>query len=115
MFAVSGYTMWISAAGRFRWRTLGIAVLLTLVQFLINVIGQLWDAAAPLRPFTVFFYYQPQSIILSGRWTTDVGQVWNSGQPLLALNVVAVLVSVGLVGYAMALWTFARRDLPAPL
>lgn len=115
IFAVSGYTMWISAAGRFRWRTLGLAVLLTLFQFLINVIGQMWDMAAPLRPFTVFYYYQPQSIILSGRWTADLGLAWNGGRPLLALNVVAVLITVGLVGYALALWTFARRDLPAPL
>jgi len=30
IFAVSGYTMWLSAAGRFRWRVLGIAVLVTL-------------------------------------------------------------------------------------
>jgi ABC-2 type transport system permease protein len=115
IFAVSGYTMWISAAGRFRWRTLGVAVLLTLLQFLINVIGQLWDVAAPLRPFTVFFYYQPQSIILSHRWTVDLGQAWNGGQPLLGVNVIAVLAAVGAIGYAMALWTFARRDLPAPL
>jgi ABC-2 type transport system permease protein len=115
IFAVSGYTMWISAAGRFRWRSLGIAVLLTLLQFLINVVGQLWDVVAPLRPFTVFYYFQPQSIILSNRWKVDLGQVWNSGHPLLALNVVVVLLSVGLIGYAMALWTFSRRDLPAPL
>src|SRR5262249_31286578 len=43
MFAVSGYTMWLSAAGRFRWRVLGIAVFLTLVMFLVNVIGQMWE------------------------------------------------------------------------
>src|SRR5205814_1434679 len=33
LFAVSGYTMWISSAGRFRTRVLGGAVLLTLLQF----------------------------------------------------------------------------------
>jgi hypothetical protein len=31
------------------------------------------------------------------------------------LNVIVVLAVVGLVGYAGALWTFMRRDLPAPL
>jgi ABC-2 type transport system permease protein len=115
IFAVSGYTMWISAAGRFRWRVMGAAVLLTLVQFLINVIGQLWDVVAPLRPLTVFFYYQPQQIILSGRWTVDLGQAWNGGQPLYHVNGIAVLLLVGVVGYALALGTFSRRDLPAPL
>ncbi len=100
IFAVSGYTMWLSAAGRFRWRVLGVAVLLTLLQFLVNLVGQLWDVMAPLRPFTIFYYYQPQQAIIGGAW----------GVPLLA-----VLYGVGLAGYALALWTFRRRDLPAPL
>ncbi|HEV3255306.1 MAG TPA: ABC transporter permease subunit [Gemmataceae bacterium] len=107
IFAVSGYTMWLSACGRFRGRVLGLAVFVTLVQFLVNVVGQLWDAMAPVRPFTVFYYYQPQQIILAGRWSVDVGGV--------AVNVIAVLLAVGAAGYALALWTFCRRDLPAPL
>jgi len=115
IFAVSGYTLWISACGRFRWRVLGVAVLVTLLQFLLNVIGQMWDVVAPLRPLTVFYYYQPQQVILSGRWMVDLGQAWNGGQPLFAVNVLAVLFGVGLAGYGLALWTFARRDLPAPL
>jgi ABC-2 type transport system permease protein len=115
LFAVSGYTMWLSACGRLRWRVLGTAVIITLVQFLVNVIGQLWDAMAWLRPFTVFFYYQPQQIALSGRWSVDLGTVWNGGAPLVAVNVLAVLFGVGAVGYVLALWTFCRRDLPAPL
>jgi ABC-2 type transport system permease protein len=115
LFAVSGYTMWMSACGRFRWRVLGTAVIVTLVQFLVNVIGQLWDVMAWLRPFTVFYYYQPQQIALAGRWSVDLGTVWNGGAPLLAVNVLVVLFGVGAVGYALALWTFCRRDLPAPL
>jgi ABC-2 type transport system permease protein len=115
LFAVSGYTIWISAAGCFRWRVLGLAVFLTLLQFLVNLLGQLWDVIAVLRPFTVFYYYQPQQIILQRRWTVDLGDAWNGGQPLLAVNVVAVLTAVGVIGYGMALWTFRRRDLPAPL
>jgi ABC-2 type transport system permease protein len=89
-------------------------VLITLLQFLINVVGQLWDAVAPLRPFTVFYYYQPQQIIREHRWTVDLGAVWGGGHPL-SVNVLVVLLAVGLVGYGLALWTFCRRDLPAPL
>src|SRR5205807_8433180 len=33
MFAMSGYTLWLSACGRSRWRVLGVAGLLTLLQF----------------------------------------------------------------------------------
>jgi len=114
VFAISGYTIWISACGRSRWKILGVAIFVTLLQFLINVLGQLWDTIGGLRPFTVFYYYQPQQIALKGNWTVDLGMAW-TGQPGIALNVVAVLVCVGTVGYAMAFWIFGRRDLPAPL
>jgi ABC-2 type transport system permease protein len=114
VFAVSGYTMWLSSAGRFRGRVLGIAILITLLQFLVNVIGQLWEKVAPLRPLTVFFYYQPQQIILEDRWSVSLGSAWQLGQPL-PINVIAVLCAVGCLGYGMAFWTFSERDLPAPL
>ncbi len=105
VFAVSGYTMWISAAGRFKNRVLGLTILFTLVMFLVNVIGQLWDVMDPLRPLTIFYYYQPQPIILHADWYTEAG-VWGR---------MAVLLAVGAVGYLMAWRTFCRRDLPAPL
>jgi len=103
LFAVTGYTMWISASGRWRTRVMGIAVLLTLLQFLLNVIAQVWKAIEWSRPFTVFYYYQPQPLILG---KADVGE---------ALGNVSVLLMIGAVGYALALGTFCRRDLPAPL
>jgi ABC-2 type transport system permease protein len=99
IFAVSGCTMWLSAAGRFRWRVLGVAVFIFLVQFLVNLVAQMWDTLAVLRPLTIFYYYQPQAVILGDGW---------DAKPL-------VLYSVGVFGYLIALWTFHRRDLPAPL
>jgi len=102
LFAISGYTMALSAFGRYRWRVLGLAVFVTLVQFQVNVVGQMWDALGPLRPWTIFYYYQPQELIL--------GQPWREALPALA-----VLYGVGAAGYGVALWVFTRRDLPAPL
>ncbi len=115
LFAVSGYTLWLSARGRFRGRVLGLAVVITLLQFLVNVVGQLWDAVSWLRPFTVFYYYQPQQIILQERWLIDLGDVWNGGRPLFAVPGALVLCLVGVVTYGAALIVFCRRDLPAPL
>jgi ABC-2 type transport system permease protein len=114
VFAVSGYTMWLSSAGRSRTRVLGLAIMVTLVQFLVNVIGQLWPGLSFLRPFSVFYYYQPQSINLKDVWTVDPGLAW-FGKPLVSVNVILLLSVVGAVGYAMALRTFVRRDVPAPL
>ena len=105
VFAVSGITMALSAAGRFRGRVMGGAVLLALVQFLVNVIGQLWSPMEPLRPFTVFYWYQPQPIILEPDWAKQATVWWRF----------AVLAGVGTAGYVLTLWKFTRRDLPAPL
>lgn len=113
LFAVSGYTMWLSARGRFRGRVMGVAVFVTLLQFLVNVVGQLWTDTAFLRPFTIFYYYQPQQIALNGVWTADPGALWGGGH--LAANVLLVLATVGAVGYGLAFRVFCRRDLPAPL
>lgn len=114
MFAVCGQTMWISAAGRFRNRVLGLAILLLLLQFLVNLLGQMWDVIAPLRPFTIFYYFQPQLAILGKDWSVYLRE-WNAGQPLVPVPMLAVLYGVGLLGYLMAWWTFCKRDLPAPL
>lgn len=115
LFAVSGLTVWMSACGRYRNRVFGLAFLTFLVMFVINLVGQLWDAVGPLRPLTVFYYFQPQQMLLSHRWTMELGAVWNHGRPLLAVNGVLVLGLTGLTGYALALWVFCRRELPAPL
>lgn len=105
VFAVSGLTMALSAAGRFRGKVMGGAVLLTLLMFLVNVIGQLWSPMEPLRPFTVFYWYEPQPIILEANWM-EQRMVWAR---------LGVLAAVGAAGYALAFWKFCRRDLPAPL
>jgi ABC-2 type transport system permease protein len=104
LFALSGITMMLSAAGRFRGRVLGLAVVLTLVQFVVNLLAQTWSDIEFLRPWTVFYYYQPQALILSFDGAGELG----------AHNV-AVLCVVGIIGYAIALTVFWRRDLPAPL
>jgi hypothetical protein len=68
---------------------------------------------------TIFYYFQPQKIILQqpNAWTVDLKMwnIWHRDQPLLEVPVLAVLLGVGIIGYLMALWKFTRRDLPAPL
>lgn len=115
LFASSGITMWLSARGRFRWTVVGQATLVMLVAFLVNLVGQLWEPLAPLRPFSIFFYYQPAQIIVHHNWVVELGSVWNCGKPILTVNVLTVLFGVGVVGYIVAWVMFVRRDLPAPL
>jgi ABC-2 type transport system permease protein len=112
MFAISGMTLALSAAGRSRWKVTGYAVLIVVVMFVANTIGQLWEPAAFVRPLTFFFYYQPQKAMLDGNWLVDLGAAW-PGLP--RVSGIAILLSVGVVGYLLARRTFVRRDLPAPL
>lgn len=107
IFAISGLTIAISAAGRSRWRVVGLSVLIVMLMFIANVIGQLWDSVAFLRPATLFFYYQPQRIMLKGDWSVDFEGA--------AVPMVGVLAAIGAVGYLIGLRVFTRRDLPAPL
>ncbi|SRR5581483_9586189 len=115
IFALSGLGIAISSIGRSRWRAVGVAALVVVVMFVANVVGQLWDDAAFVRPATVFYYYQPQKVWLHADWTADLGDAWAGGRPLARVNVLAVLFGVGAAGYAVALRVFTRRDLPAPL
>ena len=84
-------------------------------MFTANVIGQLWDGAAFVRPFTVFFYYQPQKIWLKNIWTIDLGEGWAPNNQLLDVPVMGVLLGVGAASYLISITVFIRRDLPAPL
>lgn len=113
MFALSGLTMLVSAIGRNRWRAVGVAAFGAVGMFVANVVGQLWDGAAWARPATVFFYYQPQKVWLRGDWLADLTEPWGPGWG--GVPGAAVLVAVGAAGYLLALRTFTRRDLPAPL
>jgi ABC-2 type transport system permease protein len=112
MFAVSGLTICLSALGRSRWKVIGYSILIVVVMFVANTIGQLWEPAEFVRPLTFFFYYQPQKAMLNGDWLVDIGKVW-PGAP--ALPAIGVLLGVGIVGYLASWRVFVRRDLPAPL
>jgi ABC-2 type transport system permease protein len=114
-FAISGVTLAVSSLGRSRWRALGWATLIVVVMFLVNVVGQLWEPVGRLRPFTLFFYYQPQTVWLKGTWMADVGEVFGLTKKLFLIPMVPMLFAIGTAGYYFALRVFTKRDIPAPL
>ncbi len=105
LFAISGVTIFLSSMGRSRARVWGLAIFVTLTAFLCNLLGQLWEPMAEVRPYTLFYHFQPQPMVLDDNaWSLPI--VW------LRLS---ALFGTGLAGYAAALVVFTRRDLPAPL
>jgi ABC-2 type transport system permease protein len=111
MFAMTGITLALSALGRSRWKVMGFAMVLMLAQFLLNLFGQMWGALRPYRQFTIYYFYQPQPIILENSWMVPYDLLVLEGRVM----VIPVLLAVGLVGYGLAVVLFSRRDLPAPL
>jgi ABC-2 type transport system permease protein len=112
MFAVGGITIAISASGRSRWKVIAYSILIVVVMFVANMVGQLWPPSRFVRPLSLFFYYQPQKVMLQGNWLADIGTAWPGGPKI---SMIGVLTGVGLAGYLIALRIFTRRDLPAPL
>lgn len=106
-FALAGFTYAVSSMGRSRWRVLAWCFGIVLIFSLLNLFGQLWDALGPWRPLSIFYYYQPQYAILKNQWSLPVAGV--------QVPALAVMLSVAIIGYTIALWRFNSRDLPAPL
>ena len=92
LFAISGYTMALSACGRYRWRVLGLAVFVTLVQFLDQRgrpdCGTCWRRSA-----------LDDLLLLPAAGRSS----WASRGPAPGAAGLAVLYGVGAAGYAVAL------------
>jgi ABC-2 type transport system permease protein len=141
LFSVSGMTMWMSSMGRSRPRVWGFAISFFLVMFLANVLGQIWvKELSWIRPWTLFYHYQPQAIILNQTDKKNAnGESKDSGdkkepgsqeerkdgpkgsstlaedEESTPWQHLLALAGAGLGGYLLAWITFCRRDLPAPL
>lgn len=92
------------------WGTIGIAVSalcreagqaiawtsgLLAGSFVLDYAARVWPTLAPLRPLSLFRYYEPQRVVSAG----------------LALHDVVVLAAVGTAAILLAFVAFARRDL----
>ncbi len=92
-----GVTLLFSAFGRAGGRAAGAGFLVALASYVVQVIGQLWERAAWLAPFTLQHYFRPQDVLVRGAGIARSA---------------AVLLGVTLLTTAVAWWRFRRRDLP---
>ncbi len=96
-FAWYAAALVLSVFGREAGRVAFGGFFLALVSYLVQVIAQLWPRAAFLLPYSLNAYYSPPQIL---------------ARQALAARSVAMLLAVGAVGIALALWRFLRRDIP---
>ncbi len=114
MISISGLGIILSVIFRRRFLALGVGALLVLSMFLINLLGQLWEPLAPLRPLTAFYYYLPQEAAL-GRPAQVDWSPWTTETHFFAIATLPVQIAVGAAGWVIAYWIFKRKDIPAPL
>jgi len=96
--AFASFALLSSAASDRVAPALSAALAYVLVNYLVEVLGSLWPAAAPYQRYSLFAHFLPNAIL--------------AGHP--APGDVAILLVAALLPVLAALWLFPRRDLAAP-
>lgn len=120
-FCMAGIATLLSSWDRYRWRTIGLASGVLVVQFVTKGFAVADESLAWMKRGTIFTPYEPLKwVSLEARqpgrgWSWMVtdpdGQFFEWGP--LANH--AILLALGLAAYGIAALIFQRRDLPAPL
>jgi ABC-2 type transport system permease protein len=97
-WCVAGYSFLASSLNRYRWRAVAVAVSLTFVQELLNVIGSFWEPVEWVRRFSISGNCELQRFLHD---TNLMHEQW------------ATLAIAGLACHLAACAIFCRRDLPA--
>jgi beta-exotoxin I transport system permease protein len=116
MFFLTGVTTMVSSVDRYRWRTLGIVGGFYAVEAIVRIVALLAPGWQWLSYFTFFAAFNPQAYV----GNSDLAWTWidffpGGGWRLGGLGGDAVLIGLGLAGFATAAIIFSKRDLPAPL
>lgn len=96
-FAIAGVSFLVSALSNDEKRALGISGAITFGMFTLDLLGKIGESIDWLRYGSLFSLFRPGEIVL-GR--DDV--LWQA----------ALLLLIGLAGFAAAIVSFRRRDLP---
>ena len=117
----AGIATLVSAADRYRWRTIGIVSGFLVLQLLAKIAGLAIPWLRWLMKSTVFTAYEPQKFVSVAvnmpeqTWAMllrdSQGQIVDLGP--LGYNL--ILLGIGAASYLMAGVIFHKRDLPAPL
>jgi ABC-2 type transport system permease protein len=118
---LTGLTTLLSSWDRYRWRTIGLAVAVYVVQTIFELVGLAVAGMEWMRRLTFFTAYDPIAFV--GRSVQVPGAAWallrfdeqHRWVDLGPVGYDLILVGLGLAGIAAAAIIFCRRDLPAPV
>jgi ABC-2 type transport system permease protein len=96
--ALGGISLAASASFDRLTPAIGIALAVTLLGYVLEILGTLWPDAAFLQPYSLFHYLRPLEILGGEAELSDL----------------LVLAGVLVASAAYGLWRFPRRDLAAP-
>jgi hypothetical protein len=116
---VAGIATFLSSWDMYRWRTIGLAVGVLVVSIVLKLVGMAVKSFAFLKFGSFLIAYEPERFTKlaldnpADGWAFVLyqGDAWVLGP--LAWS--AILLSIGLAGYAAAAYIFCHRDIPAPL
>lgn len=120
----SGLATLLSAVDRYRWRAIGIAIAFFVVQSILKVVGMSVEGMTTLQYGTLLTCYDPERFVAiamnqpQNTWALFAARISEKSplfESLGPLGHCAILLTVGMVSYLIALRYFIRRDLPAPL
>ncbi len=94
--AWGGMTLAVSSIAKRRATVAAACGLAAFAAFVLDYVGRFWDAVGPLAKISPFHYFDPFAMM--------------GGRPLAASDV-AVLITIFVVGGAIANVAYARRDL----
>ena len=97
VLAVGGYSFLISALSSDGGRVVSVATGLTVAFFFFDYVAALWDPMSFVGPVSVFHYYDPVTVAVTGS---------------LRVLDVAVLAAVAASGFGASAVVFDRRDIP---
>ena len=96
--AFASFALLSSAASDRVGPALSVALVYVLANYFVEVLGSLWQAAAPYQKYSLFAHFLPNAIINGGAAPGDG----------------LILLLAALLPTLAALWLYPRRDLAAP-
>ena len=97
-WAIGGLALFGSAVASTSGRVVGWALGLLTVSYFVDTFADVWRVLQPLRPFSLFAYYDPGTVLTSGT---------------VVPRHLLVLCATGLAGVVAGLLVFRRRALPS--